>query len=183
MIDMVPPLEENIPLPDSAVEALPSLSPAEELDMRVRTIQLLSEISGNPLLPDAKDITEANQLAHQMIANPKFRPDFAKYPNESIAFLAGMVAQCNVQLVDELSEFKNYVITKLVHEIEHADAPKDRIAALRLLGDVEGVDAYKRRSEMTMMIKPIEEVEKELKHVLESLEVSITPVETPDAHS
>jgi len=33
------------------------------------------------------------------------------------------------------------------------------------------------------MIKPIEEVEKELKHVLESLEVSITPVETPDAHS
>jgi len=176
MEDIIPPLEQDVPM-----EAMPELTVQEELEMRVRTIRLLSDLSGAPLQPTDVDIAQANQLAHQMISNPSMRPDYSKYPNESIAFLAGMVAQSNCSLVDELSEYKNYVVTKLVGEIENSTSAKDRIAALRLLGDVDGVDAFKRRTETTVVIKPIEEVEKELSSVLEALSVrvisqSTTPV-------
>lgn len=183
MEDIVPPLEQDIPM-----EAMPELSIQEELEMRVRTIQLLSDISGNPLQPDPVAITQANQLAHQMISDPTLRPDYSKYPNESIAFLAGMVAQSNCSLVDELSEYKNYVVTKLVGEIENSTSAKDRISALRLLGEIDGVDAFKRRTEQTLIIRPIEEVEKELSSVLEALSVRVVservePVLVPEPES
>jgi len=44
------------------------------------------------------------------------------------------------------------------------------LSALRSLGDVDGVDAFKRRTEMTVTIKPIEQVEKDLHAILESLD-------------
>ena len=104
---------------------------------------------------------------------PKYRPDYAKYPNETMAFLAGMVSQSNCAIVEELSDLKNYVINKLVGEVEAAQDAKARIAALKLLGEVDGVDAFKKRSEMTVQIKPIEEVEKELLTILEGVEYKV----------
>jgi hypothetical protein len=41
------------------------------------------------------------------------------------------------------------------------------------LGEVDGVDAFKKRSETTHIIKPIEEVEKELLSVLEGIEYRV----------
>jgi hypothetical protein len=38
---------------------------------------------------------------------------------------------------------------------------------------VDGVDAFKKRSETTHIIKPIEEVEKELLSVLEGIEYKV----------
>ena len=49
-----------------------------------------------------------------MASDPKHRPEFANYPNETLAFLAGMVAQMNVSIVEELSDLKMYVVNKLV---------------------------------------------------------------------
>jgi hypothetical protein len=90
-----------------------------------------------------------------------------------MAYLAGLIQQSNCSLVDELSELKNYVINKLVYEVEHATSGKERIAALTKLGEVDGVDAFKRRTEMTVQIKPIEEVEKELMSVLDGIEYRV----------
>lgn len=69
-----------------------------------------------------------------------------------------------------------YVVNKLIYEVEHSKDPKSRIAALTKLGEVDGVDAFKRRTEVTIQVKPIEEVEKELLDTLSVLETRFTEV-------
>lgn len=170
MIEVVPEIEENIPIPASAADALPQLSPKEELDMRARTIKLLADINGDPITPSEEQKEVAQSLAKQMMQDPQMRPEYAKYPNEVMAYLAGMISQSNCMLVDELSDLKMYVVNKLVYEVEHARDSKSRIAALSKLGEVDGVDAFKKRSEVTMKVQSIEEVEKELLTTLEALE-------------
>ena len=173
MHPLVPDIEESLALPVNAAEALPDLTPNEELEMRVRTIKFLSDISGQPIIPTEQDGASARDIARKMIEDPKAKVDFGIYPNETIAFLAGMVKQSNHMLVDDLAEFKNYVITKLVQEIETATDSKTRIQALSKLGEVDGVDAFKKRTETTHIIKPIEEVEKELLSILEGVEYRV----------
>lgn len=177
MTTLVPPIEENIPLPDNAKEAFPDLTAEQELQMRANVVQLMSDITNEPLAPTSENAEQAKQIAREMIANPKHRPDFSKYPNETLAMLAGMVAQMNVSIVEELSDFKMYVVNKLVAEIENAKDPKARIAAISKLGEVDGVDAFKRRSEVTHKHMTIEEVEDELLQTLDSLEDKVIDVE------
>ena len=181
---LMPDIEDDFPLPARVTEAMPELSPAEELNMRVRTIKLLADLAGSPILPTEENRDQAIKLAKQMIEDPRMRPEYAKYPNETMAYLAGLVAQSNCMIVDELSDLKLYVVNKLVFEVEHATSPKERIAALAKLGEVDGVDAFKKRSEVTMQIKPMAEVEKELLEALSIIETKFTEVKTPQiAHS
>jgi hypothetical protein len=177
---IIPHIEEDIPLPSGATEAFPELTPKEELDARARTITLLAELNGNPLTPTKANIEEAKELATQMVADPKYRPEYKNYPNETLAYLAGMVTQMNVALVDDLAEFKMYVVNKLVHEVEHASNTKDRLVAIKALGEVDGVDAFKKRSEVTVKVQSIEEVEKELLTTLSSLKHKAIDVEAKD---
>ena len=170
---LIPEIDDNIPLPASAAEALPDLTPEAEIEMRARTIKLISDLTGTPLCPDEEDIAVAKEIATAHLANPKNRVDYSKYPNETLAYLAGLVAQSNCMIVDDLSELKLYVVNKLVYEVEHADSSKTRIQALSKLGEVDGIDAFKKRSETTHIIKPIEEVEKELMSVLEGIEYKV----------
>ena len=169
----VPDIEEGIPLPASAADAFPELTSHEEVQMRAATIKLLSDLYGDAIEPTAENIATAESLAYRMITDPKIRPEFSRYPNEVVAYLAGMVQQYNCALVNDLAEYKNYILAKLVHTIEHADNQKNMLIALRALGDVDGIDLFRRRSEVTIINKPFEEVEKELKNVLDSLEVQI----------
>jgi len=177
MDELVPHIEENIPLPQNAKEAFPELSPAEELQMRANVIKLMSDLTGQELSPTKENANQATELARKMASDPKHRPEFAKYPNETLAFLAGLVAQMNVSIVDELSDLKLYVVNKLVFEIEHAKDTKARLIAIRSLGEVDGVDAFKKRSEITHKIMTAEEVEKELLETLQSLESKVIDVE------
>jgi hypothetical protein len=184
MDQIVPNIEENIPLPQNAKEAFPELSPAEELQMRANVIKLMSDLTGQELSPTKENAAQATELARQMASDPKHRPEFANYPNETLAFLAGMVAQMNVSIVEELSDFKLYVVNKLVHEIEHTRDPKARLTALRNLGEVDGVDAFKKKTEVTHKIETMEEVEKELLAMLSELKQKAllkAPAETIDA--
>ena len=180
MTTIVPYIDENEPLPKSATEALPDLTPKEELDMRVRTIKLVADLNNTPIEPNAEHQAQAVSLAKQMLDDPTLRPDYAKYPNETLAFLAGMVAQMNVSLVDDLADYKMYVINHLVHEIEHAKDAKARISALTKLGEVDGVDAFKKRTEVTVKVQPIEEVEKELMGILQGIRGKVVDVEAKD---
>lgn len=177
MTTLVPPIEENIPLPDNAREAFPDLTAEQELQMRANVIKLMSDLTGQELAPTQENADQAKAIAKEMMANPQYRPDYSKYPNETLAMLAGMVAQMNVSIVEELSDLKMYVVNKLVAEIENAKDPKARIAALSKLGEVDGVDAFKKRSEVTHKSMSIEEVEKELLQTLESLEDKVIDVE------
>ena len=174
---IMPHIEENIPLPKNAADAFPELSPSEELTMRANVVKLMSDLTGKPLIPTQGNADQAKELAREMISNPAHRPDFAQYPNETLAMLAGMVAQMNVSIVNELADFKLYVVNKLVMEIENAKDSKARITAISKLGEVDGVDAFKKRSEVTHKIMSIEEVEKELLDTLTKLEDKAIDVE------
>jgi len=177
MTALVPEIEENIPLPQNAAEAFPELSPAEELGMRANVIKLMSDLTGQPLSINSMDTEEAEHLAREMIENPQHRPEFSRYPNETVAYLAGLVAQMNTSIVNDLADLKIYVVNKLVSEIETTKDPKVRVAALAKLGEVDGVDAFKKRSEVTMKTQSIEEVEKELLATLSNIESKVIDVE------
>jgi hypothetical protein len=176
-IEIVPPIEENIPLPESAKEAFPELTVTQELEMRANVVKLMSDLTGQPISPTQDNANEAKEIAKRMITDPASRPDFASYPNETLAYLAGMVAQMNVSIVSELSELKMYVVNKLVAEIEASKDPKVRVAALGKLGEIDGVDAFKKRTETTIKIQSLEEVEKELLETLSSIEDKVIDVE------
>lgn len=177
MTTMIPPIEENIPLPENAKDAFPLLTAEQELQMRANVVRLMSDLTGQELSPTEENAEEAKTIAREMMSNPSMRPDFAKYPNETLAMLAGMVAQMNVSIVEELSELKLYVVNKLVAEIENAKDPKVRVSALSKLGEVDGVDAFKKRTEVTHKHMSIEEVENELLQTLESIEAKVIDVE------
>ena len=177
MTMLVPPIEENIPLPENAKEAFPDLTAEQELQMRANVITLMSDLTGQELAPTQENADQAKSIAKEMMSNPQYRPDYAKYPNETLAMLAGMVAQMNVSIVEELSDLKMYVVNKLVAEIEAAKDPKVRVAALSKVGEIDGVDAFKKRSEVTHKHMSIEEVENELLNTLSIIEGQVIDVE------
>ena len=173
MQTLVPYIEDNIALPANAAEALPDLTPAEELNMRVRTIKLVSDLTGQPIIPTDEEKDAAEEMARKMMEDPDMRPEYALHSDEFTAYLSGLVYRSNGAIVKELSDLKNYVINKLVYEIEHTKDNKLKMQAVAILGEIDGVDAFKRRTETTHIVKPIEEVEKELLQVLEGIEYSV----------
>lgn len=173
MEPLVPEIEEGIPLPKSAAEALPELSPREELDGIAKTYTELAELTGTPIAFDKSDVEEAKKIAKQIVENPKSRPNFNLMRDSTKAVLAGMLAQYDFELVDDLLKLKNFLINKVLEEVNSAPDSKTRIQALRMLGEIDGVDAFKKRTETTHIIKPIEEVEKELMSVLEGIEYRV----------
>ena len=177
MVLLIPDFEENIPLPKNAADAFPQLSPTEELNHRANVIKLMSDLTGQPISPTKENAEEAKSIGREMMENPKIRPEFAKYPNETLAMLAGMVAQMNVQIVDELSDLKMYTVNHLISSVEGAKDIKTKITALRALGEIDGVDAFKKRSEITHKIQTMEEVEAELIALLDEVQTKYIDVE------
>lgn len=173
---ITPEFESGIPLPRDATEAMPELSPREELEMRARTIKMLSDMTGDPILPKEADMDAARELAHQFMTDPSQMPQLAKYSNPTLAYLAGMVAQHDTYIVQELADLKKFIVNRLVAETEDSN-PKIRLAALRALGEIDGVDAFKKRTEVTHKVQSIEEVEKELLETLAKLEKRTIDVE------
>lgn len=176
---IVPDIDENIPLPSSATEALPDLSPAAELEMRARTITFLAELTGKPLTPGEVGKAAAEELARRMMQDPHFRPNFALYPDETTAYLAGLVQKTRAAIVDDLADLKTYVINKLIQEVETTESGKIRISALKMLGEVDGVDVFKTRIEHSHKILPLEEVEKKLYTILEGVQYTVANGEIP----
>ena len=162
-------VEENIPLPRNATEALPPMSLKEELEVRARTIKLIADLQGKTIQPDEQDKKDARELAEKMLRDPVANIDFANYRNETLAYLAGMVAQYDQMLVKDLADYKLYVVNKLVEQSANPD-PKHSFPAIKALGEVDGVDAFKKRSELTVQVKPLDQVEKDLLAKLEKLE-------------
>jgi len=162
-------IDSNIPLPKNATEAMPPMDAKEELEVRARTIKLIADLQGKEIEPTERDKEQARELAKQMADNPTAQIEFGNYRNETLAYLAGMVASYDQMLVKELADYKLYVVNKLVEQSSNPD-PKYSIQAIKALGEVDGVDAFKRRTETTIKVKPIDEVEKDLLARLEKLE-------------
>lgn len=169
----IPEIEEGISLPKNASEAFPELSPREELDHVAQTMSDLTVMTGEPLEFDPTDVEEGKRVAKELIQNPKTRPNYAALRDSTKAVLAGMVAQYDFEVVDDLVQLKNFVVNALLDEYKNASDSKSRLQALTKIGEIDGVDAFKKRTETTHVIKPIEEVEKELLSVLEGIEYRV----------
>jgi hypothetical protein len=163
---LIPDIESDITLPSNAREAFPDLTPAQELEVRMNTVRLISDLTLQPIVPDSEDEKAAAAAVRQMVEDPESRPDFDIYPNETIALMAGIAARYNHMIVKDLAELKLYVVNRLFEASESAKDDKTRISALTKLGEVDGVDAFKKRSEVTHQIKPVQEIEKEFKEML-----------------
>jgi hypothetical protein len=164
---LMPDIDWDVPLPSNLAEALPELSPKEEIEMRARTVKLISDLTGKPLDPTEENRAQAHELMEQVVAN-KTPPDLTQYPNETLAYLGGMVAMYSGMVVRDLADLKLYVVNKLLQESEHPDG-KVRMQAIKALGEIDGVDAFKKRTEVTVKNQSIEEVEKELTETLSKL--------------
>jgi HEAT repeat protein len=161
---------------------MPPLSAMEEVQMRGRTLKMLSDLTGKPIEPTEFHRGQAVEVIKH-VADNKTDLNLTQYPNETIAYLSGMVAQYDHMIVRELADLKLYVVNKLLSETDNPDA-KIRVAALKALGDVDGVDAFKTRTEVTHKIQPIEEVERELLETLnrvKSRAIDVVAREVPNA--
>ena len=159
---IIPHIEDNIELPKNAREALPDMSPEQELSMRSNTVKLISDLAGETIEPSQDNMEEAEEVAKQMMVNPELKPDFGTYPNETIAYLAGMVAQTSHMVAKDLADIKLTVLNGLLQEATLAKSSRERIAAFKAVGEIDGVDAFKRKTEVTHITKSGDELEKEL---------------------
>lgn len=166
---IVPYIEDDVPLPKDAKDAMPKISVNEELNMRAKTIKEISDIKQENIEPSYSDVEDAEELAKEMMQNPDLKPEFGIYPNETMAVLAGLVAQTNCMLTKQLADYKLYVLNNLVKVVESTENAKEKIAALRSIGEIDGVDAFKKKTEITHKHETMEEVETELLKMLAEL--------------
>ena len=166
---IVPHIDDDIALPKNAREALPDMSPEEELSMRSNTVKLISDLAGENIEPSQDNMKEAEEVAKEMMVNPELKPDFDTYPNETIAYLAGMVAQTSHMVTKDLANIKLTVLNGLLQEATLAKTSKERIAALKAVGEIDGVDAFKKKTEITHINQSGEELEKELMKTINEL--------------
>jgi len=166
---IVPNIENDVPLPKDAKDAMPEMTVADELNIRAKTIKEISDIKDESIEPGYSDVEDASELAKEMMQNPDLKPEFGIYPNETMAVLAGLVAQTNCMLTKQLADYKLYVLNNLVKVVESTDNAKEKIAALRSIGEIDGVDAFKKKTEVTHKVETMEEVETELLAMLSEL--------------
>ena len=73
----------------------------------------------------------------------------------------------------DLADIKLTVLNGLLQEATTAKNSRERIAALKAVGEIDGVDAFKRKTEVTHINKSGEELEKELKKTIDELKGKI----------
>ena len=170
---VMPQVEPNIRIPKSKKEAIPEMTTEQELKVRTTTIKELSDIKGEDITPSKEHQEQAQDLAREMMTNKKLKPEFADYPNETMAFLAGLVGQTNCMIVEELADLKLFVVNNFVQLVAQAQNDRDKISALRAIGEIDGVDAFKKKTEITHITKSGDELEKELRETIEQLKGTI----------
>jgi hypothetical protein len=170
---LVPEIVSTVPMPPQSQRTLPTFKLADQIRIKATTIKVISDLTGEPIVPTEEEQAQAQAVAHEMVTNPAAQPNLNGFPNAAMAYLAGMVANSNCMIVKDLADLKLFVVNNLVQEYDQAQDTKSRLTALKMLGEVDGVDAFKRRTETTHIVKPIEEVEKELLSVLEGIEYQV----------
>ena len=76
-------------------------------------------------------------------------------------------------IVEELADLKLFVVNNFVQLVAMAKNDRDKIAALRAIGEIDGVDAFKKKTEITHITKSGEELEKELMETIQQLKGSV----------
>jgi hypothetical protein len=170
---MMPHIEEGVPIPKHSREALPEMNNEDQVRLRSKTYKELADLTGHDIDPTPEQREAAEKTMKEMIANPGKKQDLKKYANDQVAYLGGLVDVYNHAIVDDLAELKQYVVAKLVYAVEHTQNVKEQIAALRSIGEIDGVDAFKKKTEVIHKHETMEEVEKELITMLTELKQKV----------
>lgn len=170
---VLPAIEKNLAMPLSSKQNYLNMTVEDELRVRMNTIKTLADLNGENIQPSQEHQEQAKNLAREMIVNKKLKPEFGNYPNETMAFLAGLVGQTNCMIVEELADLKLFVVNNFVQLVAMAKTDRDKIAALRAIGEIDGVDAFKRKTEITHITKSGKELEEELLQTIEELKGTI----------
>ena len=170
---ILPHLEENISLPRNARAALPELTNEQELEMMVNTIKVMSDLTGQPIEATQEDIDESKTVIKTIIKEPQTKLQLKKYKNSVLASLAGMVAELDAQVVDDLKDLKTFVVNGLIKEAATAEKSKERITALRAIGEVDGVDAFKKTTEVIHKNMSLDDIEERLRTLVTRIEKRI----------
>jgi hypothetical protein len=166
---MMPHIEEGVPIPKHSREALPEMNNEDQVRLRSKTYKEISDLTGHDIDPTPEQREAAEKTMKEMITNPGKKQDLKQYANDQVAYLGGLVDIYNHAIVDDLAELKQYVVAKLVYAVEHTQNVKEQIAALRSIGEIDGVDAFKKKTEVIHKHETMEEVEKELITMLTEL--------------
>ena len=169
-IVMMPHIEQNVPIPKNAREALPDLTNEEEVEMLANTVKLISDLTGEEIQATQEDIDEAKSVIKTIIQEPSKKIHLKKYKNATLASLAGMVAELDAQVVDDLKDLKTFVINGLIKEATMSDKAKERITALRAIGEVDGVDAFKKHTEVVHKSMSMDDIESRLQTLVTKLQ-------------
>jgi len=175
---IIPHLEENISLPRNARDALPELTNEQELEMLANTVKLLADLSGKPITTTKEDIAEAKTVAETIVKHPETKLQLKKYKNSVLASLAGMVAELDAQVVDDLKDLKTFVVNGLIKEAATAEKSKERITALRAIGEVDGVDAFKKTTEVIHKNMSLDDIEDKLRTLVSRIEKRVQEKES-----
>jgi hypothetical protein len=167
---LVPPIEQNQPIPLHARDALPPLTNEQEIEMVGNTIKLISDLTGQRIQATQEDIDEAKTVIKTIIKEPEKKLNIRKYKNNTLAALAGMVAELDAQVVDDLKDLKTFVINGLIKEATMSDKAKERITALRAIGEVDGVDAFKKHTEVVHKSMSMDDIESRLQTLVTKLQ-------------
>jgi hypothetical protein len=176
---MYPNIDENVPIPKNARDALPDLTNEEEVEMLANTVKLLADLTGQQIQATQDDVMEAKTIAETMIKNPENKIQLKKYKSPVLASLAGMVAELNSdKIVEDLKDLKTFVVNGLIREATTADKPKERITALRAIGEVDGVDAFKKHTEVVHTSMSLDDIEEKLKVLVNKIQRRVDEKET-----
>ena len=170
---MMPHIEEGVPIPKHSREALPEMNNENQVRLRAKTYKEISDLTGHDIDPTPEQREAAEKTMKEMITNPGKKQDLKQYANDQVAYLGGLVDVYNHAIVDDLAELKQYVVAKLVYAVEHTQNVKEQIAALRSIGEIDGVDAFKKKTEVIHKHETMEEVEKELITMLTELKQKV----------
>ena len=177
---MMPHIEENIKIPKNQQEALPEMSQTEEIMLRAQTIKEISDLTGEEIAPDANHVQKATQIATEMVTDPEKKQEFAIQASPTIAVLGGIVGSMNHMIVKDLADLKLYVVNRLVEVVEKTENAKEKTAALRAIGEVDGVDAFKKKIDSTAKEENIADVERELLKLLNEFKANGTLKAKPE---
>jgi hypothetical protein len=171
----VPPIESGVPIDERAELTLPQMDEREELEVRARTIKLVSDLMGEPPVPEEFHRQQARQILRSQ--DPR---NLAELPNETTLYLRELVSRYDYEVVKNLADLKVYTTHKLI-ELSNSTNEKIQLGALKLLGEIDGVDAFKKRTEITVQQKSTEEIERELLEKLDRLTIDMGPAQETDA--
>jgi hypothetical protein len=77
------------------------------------------------------------------------------------------------RLATDLADIKLSVLNGLLQEASLAKTSRERISAWSKVGEVDGVDAFKKKTEITHITKSGDELEKELLETINSLKSKV----------